>query len=225
MANPILDPEGHASDNVTASPTNEQVRPFDLVELPSKGKLYAGELKDKTHVEVFYLTAKEEDILTSPNMVNSGKMFEYLLKSVFVNKNIDPSDLLLGDRNTLLTWLRTTGYGSDYNAQLQCTSCNGKFEYTFNLAALDLRYLTVEPDADGTFDVFLPVTKKTAKVCFLTAREDAEVDEVVASRSQKLGGTGNPMTEKLRKYIKEIDGVPTDKLKDFSLDEVPFHSK
>lgn len=214
MANPILDPEGYENESRSSSPV-ELTRSFDVVELPSRGKLYKNQLKDKTHIEVYYLTAKEEDILTSSNMLSSGKMFDYLIKSVLVDKSIDPSQLLLGDRNTILTWLRSTGYGSDYPVEVKCSYCNNRFVNEFDLSKLEMRYLDIDPDEDGLFEITLPVSKRRVRVSFLTAGEAALIEERISTRSKKLGGSGNPMTEKLMSYIKEIDGISNQDKKSF----------
>lgn len=217
MANPMLDPEGFEGEQRPTATPSEPSRPYDMVELPSHGLLYpeGHPLHGKTHIPVFYLTAKEEDILTSPNLIRSGKLLDHLLKAVIVEKGVEPEDMLLGDRNTIFVWLRSTGYGSEYSASLRCQHCGEQFTNTFDLAALDLRNLQVTPAEDGLFEVKLPTTGKTARVNFLTAREDAEVDSMIEKRAKKLGGTGNPMTAKLFAYVKDVDEVPADDLKSF----------
>lgn len=208
MADPILQPEDHAHENRREIVDEKPTRAFDVVELPSQGKLYTeGPLKGRQFLDIHYLTAKEEDILTAPNLLKSGKIIDYLLKSVMVDKTIDPEQLLLGDRNTILVWLRSTGYGSEYPVGLTCKHCGTQFENEFDLASLDIRHLTVDPTEDGTFPVDLPVTKKRAHVRFLTAAQDSELDKIIETRSRKLKGSGNPMTLRLQSYVVEIEGM------------------
>jgi hypothetical protein len=209
MSNPILQPEEHANENRPApAPQQSDTRPFDVVPLPSKGLLYKeGPLAGLEAIEVYYLTAKEEDILTAPNLLRSGKVMDHLLKAVIINKKIDPAQLLLGDRNAILVWLRSTGYGKEYPVPLSCKHCGKTFAYEFDLAELDVRFLDTEPDADGLFAIDLPVSQKTARIKLLTAADDERVDSAVDSRARKLGGTGNPMTMRLFEHIVEIIGL------------------
>lgn len=217
MSDPILHPEEYAND-VRSSYTDPAAssRPFDLVSLPSRGKLYTtGPLAGKEAIEVYYLTAKEEDILTAPNLLRSGKVMHHLLRSVLVDKKIDPEKMLLGDRNAVLVWLRTTGYGAEYPVQMKCKHCGKSFVNEFDLANLDIRFLQLEPDADGLFEHTLPVTKKTVKLRFLTAEQDTELDKMIESRAKKLNGSGNPMTLRLMQIIATVEGLDQDEKKRF----------
>jgi len=217
MTDPILQPEEHAAENTPHGSIDQKPsRPFDLVTLPSGGKLYkTGPLANTEELEVYYLTAKEEDILTAPNLLRSGKVMETVLRNVLVDRSIDAKKMLLGDRNAILVWLRSTGYGAEYLVNLNCNVCNKKFEHEFNLAELNIRKLKINPDEDGLFDVSLPVTKKIARVSFLTAEEDDAVDAAIENRSRKLKGTGNPATLRLMAYVKEVVGISADEKKSF----------
>ena len=89
--------------------------PTEEVELPSKGKLYS---KDNPlssgKVEMKYMTAKEEDILTNQNYISKGVVIDKLLQSLIVNKDINYNDLLIGDKNALMVAARILSYGKDY---------------------------------------------------------------------------------------------------------------
>ncbi len=88
--------------------------PTEDIKLPSKGLLYPEESPlSKGVVEMKYMTAKEEDILTNQNFIENGTVIDKLLKSLIVGK-IDYSKLLLGDKNALLLAARILGYGPDY---------------------------------------------------------------------------------------------------------------
>lgn len=216
MADPILQPEEHANESRPAGTPLEPTRPFDIVQLPTKGKLYReGPLAGRDHVEVYYLTAKEEDILTAPNIIQSGKMLDILLKSALKDRSIDPGKMFLGDRNTILVWLRSTGYGAEYKASIQCEFCGSHFANTFDLSALDVRELDIDPDESGLFPVTLPVTKRTVRVQFLTAEADAALDKAIEQRAKKLGGGGSPMTMRLQAYVQEVEGLDPDEKRSF----------
>lgn len=216
MSDPVLQPEQFSAENRPHASAQEQTRPFDIVPLPSKGLLYKDSpLAGKDSIEVFYLTAKEEDILTAPNLLKSGKVMDHLLRAVLVDKNIDPQQLLLGDRNAILVWLRSTGYGAEYPVKITCSECGESFEHEFDLAALNVRFLEIQPDDDGCFTTELPVTKKTIRVKLFTAADDDAIDETVKKRAKKLGGTGNPMTTRLLAHIQDIEGMTADQVRQF----------
>lgn len=216
MSNPILQPEEYENDNRSHASGSQPSRPFDEVLLPSRGKLYAsGPLAGKEAIEVYYLTAKEEDILTAPNLLRSGKVMYHLLKSVLVDKSIDPDKMLLGDRNAILVWLRSTGYGSEYPVNINCKHCNSRFLHEFDLSELNIRSLELEPNDDGLFEHTLPASKKTVRIRFITAEQDAAVDKSIEARAKKLGGTGNPMTLRLMAFVEEVVGLDQDEKKKF----------
>ena len=88
--------------------------PTEMVELPSKGLLYPeGHPLSNGKVEMKYMTAKEEDILTNQNYIKQGVVIDKLLQSLLVTKfNFD--DLLTGDKNAIMIAARVLGYGKDY---------------------------------------------------------------------------------------------------------------
>jgi len=89
--------------------------PSEIVELPSKGLLYSEDSPLKSgKIEMKYMTAKEEDILTNQNYIEKGVVIDKLLQALIVDKNIKYGDLLIGDKNALLVAARVLGYGKDY---------------------------------------------------------------------------------------------------------------
>ena len=89
--------------------------PSEIVELPSKGLLYAEDSPlSSGKIEMKYMTAKEEDILTNQNYIEKGVVIDKLLQSLIVDKKITYNDLLIGDKNALLVAARVLGYGKDY---------------------------------------------------------------------------------------------------------------
>ena len=88
--------------------------PTETIKLPSKGLLYP---KDHPlasgEIEMKYMTAKEEDILTNQNFINNGTVLDKLLQSLIITK-VNFNDLFLGDKNAILIASRVLGYGKDY---------------------------------------------------------------------------------------------------------------
>ena len=89
--------------------------PTEMVELPSKGHFYfEGHPLSSGKVEIKYMTAKEEDILTSQNLIQQGTVIDKLLESLVVDKSINLDDMLVGDKNAIMVASRILGYGKDY---------------------------------------------------------------------------------------------------------------
>ena len=89
--------------------------PTEMVDLPSKGHFYVDDHPlSSGKVEVKYMTAKEEDILTSQNLIQQGTVIDVLLQSLIVDKTINIQELLIGDKNAIMVAARILGYGKDY---------------------------------------------------------------------------------------------------------------
>ena len=108
--------------------------PTEVVELPSKGLIYPKDnILSSGEVEMKYMTAKEEDILSNQAYIQKGIVLDKLLQSLIVDKNINYDDLIVGDKNALFMAARILGYGKDYSFEY-----NG-MEYTVDLSTLDPR--------------------------------------------------------------------------------------
>ena len=92
--------------------------PTETVDLPSKGLLYPEDSPlSSGKVEMKYMTAKEEDILTNQNYIKNGTVIDKLLQSLIVSKDIKVNDLLIGDKNAIMIAARILSYGKDYKVQ------------------------------------------------------------------------------------------------------------
>ena len=125
--------------------------PVETVPLPSQGLVYpAGHpLHMKTSIDIRAMTAREEDILTSRALIKSGTVISALINSCITNKDVDASSLLSGDRNAIMTAIRITGYGAEYEVDIECPECTAKQKKSFNLSALPINSLQYEPDTSG----------------------------------------------------------------------------
>lgn len=190
--------------------------PVESVPLPSCGVTYATDsaLSHRETIDIKAMTAKEEDILTSRSLIKKGTVITHLLRSCLVDKHVDPDDMLSGDRNALMTAVRITGYGADYNVEVDCPACGERSKQSFDLAALPIKRLNIAPIADGSnlFEFQLPLTKKTIRFKFLTGADEAEL-AVIQERKKKQGlSAENLVTQRLMFSIVSIDGI-TDKSK------------
>ena len=179
--------------------------PFDIIELPSKGVLYKGTTLDgKESLKIQYMTAAQEDILTSPNLYSSGRLLEVLLRSVIKDVGIDPNELLIGDRNTILVWLRSTGYGEKYPVTMQCGKCGSDFENEFDLSTLKTKGLEKSPDENNLFSYVLPVSKKQIKFKLLNCKEEQVIAKQVENNKGQAINNAGSLT--LFNMIQDVDG-------------------
>ena len=115
--------EGHLPEHTEAPPALSPlnfVTPTEFVELPSGGQGYpeTHPLHEQETIEIKFMTAKDEDILTSQALLKKGIALDRFLENIVVNKNIDTSSLLIGDKNAVLVAARGSGYGFDYDSEI-----------------------------------------------------------------------------------------------------------
>jgi hypothetical protein len=183
-----------------------QEQPHDVIQLPSGGKFYSNK---KSTLKVAYLTASDENTLTSPNLIQSGKVLEVLLKNKILDKDISPENLLSGDRNAVLFFLRSTGYGADYTVTLNDPKNGSAFEHTFNLDDVKAKEISIEPDEKSEIAFHLPNSKKNVKFRYLTQGEEDKIIRDDEARRKKMGkdAVSEVMTKRLAAQIMEVDGV------------------
>jgi len=190
--------------------------PTESVPLPSGGTVYPAEspLASQETLDIKAMTAKEEDILTSRTLIKKGTVISALIQSCLIDKSIDPDQMLTGDRNAVMTAIRITGYGSDYNAEVDCPACTERSKQTFSLAELPLKRLEIEPVAPGAnlFEFTLPVTKKTVKFKFLTGEDESNLTTQMERRKKQGMKSDNFVTTRLHYSIVSVGNV-TDKTK------------
>jgi len=180
--------------------------PFDVIPLPSKGLLYPNQ---NGSIKIEYLTAMDENILTSQNLIKSGKVIDYLLERKIKESPVPYDQLLIGDRNAIMIWLRATGYGEIYPVKLTDPNSGVEFEYDIDLGELESKELPedLQPDERGEFTFVLPKSKKTIKFKLLTVGDEKSI----LSRAEKYekatkSQVSNTLTYRLQAQIKEIDG-------------------
>ena len=164
-------------------------------------------------VEIKYMTAREEEILTSPSLLKKGVVLDRLLKSVLVDKSINISDLLIGDRNALVIATRKTGYGSEYPTMVTCPSCNASAEYVFDLEQLktlevdaeELQKYGIENTGRGTFLVRLPKTGVAAEFRLLTGKDENYLAKQ-RELAEKKGLPDTNLTNQLRSMLVSVNG-------------------
>jgi hypothetical protein len=161
-----------------------------------------------------YMTAADEDDLTSPSLIRKGIWLSKLLTNCIVNKNFDPDNLLVGDRNALLFWLRQSAYGTFYELSVKCPSCNEDFVNMFHLNQLIMNVLDIEPVSPGKneFQFVLPTSKARVNFAFMTGKMATELDKEMEHQTNSKVPEEKVITSRLKKQIVSIEGETDVKL-------------
>ena len=141
---------------------------YDLIPLPSKGECYKTKID---RIPVGYLTAADENLITSPNLYESGSISQILLKKKILNKDINVDDLVSGDVDAIMVFLRGTSYGNDFPIVATDPRNGKKIDTTVDLSKLKYKPFTLRGDENGHFDFTLPRSGAKIKFKFLTKKE------------------------------------------------------
>ena len=185
---------------------SENKFPTEIIDLPSEGKLYPKEHPlSSGKVEIKYMTAKEEDILTSQNLIKKGVAIDMLIDSLIVNKDIKLDDLILGDKNALMVAARILAYGPEYTCQVTNPNTGETIEYTFNLADCPFKKL---PDdiTENKFKITLPVSKKEIEYKILTGGDEKNIEKELNAQKKVNSQFKPELTTRLRYLIISVDG-------------------
>lgn len=155
---------------------------YDFVNLPSKGLCYKNRL-DK--VKVAYLTAYDENMILSPNLYKEGTFLEYLLEAKILDE-VNVQDMLPGDRDAIVLWLRANGYGNGYPLVITDPKTGTDFEVEYDLSQIKFKEFNLEPDDNGYFDFTLPVSKDVIKFKFLTISDLKFLTKLKNKESKRL---------------------------------------
>ena len=179
--------------------------PSELIDLPSEGKLYPeGHPCKDGKIEIKYMTAREEDILTSQNLIKKGVVIDRLLDSLILTEGVKIDDLLLGDKNAIMVAARILAYGPEYTCEVTNPKNGQKSQETFNLAECPFKKLPKDIK-ENSFEVTLPISKKKIKFSLLSGKEEKLIEKDL-NASKKVGiGVVPELTTRLRYLIKAVD--------------------
>jgi hypothetical protein len=176
--------------------------PTEIVELPSKGLLYPEDSElSSGKIEMKYMTAKEEDILTNQTYIRNGTVLDRLLKSLIVSK-INYDDLLIGDKNAIMVAARILGYGSEY-----------AFDYDGESQVVDLSTLENKPlneelfsSRTNEFTFTLPKSKNTVIFKLLTHKDEQDINRELEGLKKINKDTSPELTTRLKYMIVSVEG-------------------
>ena len=188
--------------------------PTEFVELPSAGKFYPSNhpLHNQSTVEIQFMTAKEEDILSSRSLLKEGVALDRMLQNILVENNIDVTTLLVGDKNALLVAARRTGYGPEYETRVTCPSCGDTDDFSFDISHPPVHNYREKMEVYGVslngannLELTLPMTKARVECRLLNGRDEQRIFKESERKAKKKIDTGST-TDAFRSYLVSVNG-------------------
>lgn len=167
------------SDTTIATPStfsdSDSTLQYDVIQLPSNGQCYRSKVD---RVPVAYLTAYDENIITSPNLYKDGLVIDYLLKNKIVNRDINVEELVSGDADAIILFLRATSYGPDFPIVVNDPDTGEQIDTTIDLTKLKPRDFKLIGDENGHFEYTTPILKDKIKFRYLTRKQERQLRQV-----------------------------------------------
>ena len=187
---------------------------YDIIPLPSKGECYKSK---QGRIAVSYLTAMDENIIISPNLYRDNMVLDIILKEKIRDQEIDPDDLLDGDRDAIILFLRSSAYGNMYNVTTTDPDTKKTFETKIDLSKIRYKDFTLTGDENGYFDFEMPLSKDKIKFKFLTHKDYlnlTKLDELETGSLRKA--EIERYNEKLQYYLEEDESLTSGERKEIS---------
>ena len=185
--------------------------PTQVIELPSKGLLYPdGHPLQKGTIEIKYMTAREEDILASQNLIKKGVVLDKLFESIVVEPNVDINDIFIGDKNAILLATRVLGYGSDYEVEVTDPFTLERQNVVIDLSKVKTRDFDENlVNSQNRYVYTLPTSKKEIEFKLLTHGDEVEINNEIQAKQRLYKGKVEVdfnVTTRLRYMILSVDG-------------------
>lgn len=184
--------------------------PTEIINLPSKGWFYPldNPLSNGT-LELKMMTAKEEDILTSRNLIQKNIVLDKLLESVIINKSINADDMFICDRNAAFFAIRRLAYGNTYDAVLTCGRCGKENNISIDLGKMDNKPFDFEkyPKGENSFTYTLPLSGITLTYKILNKKDENLIESELTGFAKINKDFTREVTTRLSHIITAVDGV------------------
>jgi hypothetical protein len=184
--------------------------PTEVIDLPSRGWFYP---KDHPlasgQIELYYMTAKHEDILTSKNLIAKGSALDKLLESLISTPDVKYQDILIGDKNAIFVAARIMGYGKAYDSNVTCPSCGSNNDIDIDLETLTELEYEFKDSMKGSneFTYELPFSKKLVTFKLLTHGDEKKLStELQQFKKYVKSGIDAEITTRMRYAILSVDG-------------------
>lgn len=184
--------------------------PTEVIELPSMGLVYPqGHPLSKGTVEIKYMTAREEDILASQNLIKKGIVLDKLFESVVVEPGVNINDIFIGDKNAILLATRILGYGKDYEVEITDPFTLEKQKVVIDLTKVQTKDINEKLlNSENRYTFKLPKSGKEIVFKLLTHGDELEISKDVQAleRINKSSASAFDVTTRFRYMIQSVDG-------------------
>lgn len=183
--------------------------PSETINIPSKGWFYPTDNPlSSGQLELKMMSAREEDILSSKNLIQKNIVLDKLLESVVINKAINLDDMLICDRNAAFFALRRLAYGDDYDATMTCGRCGKETSISIDLSKMDNRPFDFEkyPRGVNSFDFLLPYSKVSVTYKLLCKRDENAIDAELVGMAKISKDFTREVTTRLSHIITSVNG-------------------
>jgi hypothetical protein len=181
--------------------------PTEIISLPSKGLGYSEHSPlAKGEITIKLMTAKEEDILTSTNLVKKGIHLDKLLESVVVEPGVNINDLLIGDKNAILITSRILAYGPEYTVTVNDPQEKEQVQVEIDLSKIKIKEIDYSVlNRQNEYEFILPKSKTPIKFKLLTHGDELAINKDIEA-SEKALKQGNEITTRYRRVVTEVNG-------------------
>ena len=185
--------------------------PTEIIPLPSRGLIYPENHPLASGViEMKYMTAKDEDILTSQNLIKQGVVLDKLFESLIVTP-VNYNDLYVGDKNAIMIAARVLGYGKDYQVEVEDPFSPGtKQSLTVDLTQIEHKEVdySLFENHVNEFDYELPISKRVVTFRLMTHGIEKEVQSELKTMNKTIvrSGIDRELTTRLKHFIIAVDG-------------------
>ena len=196
----------YTNSNPSVPTAAKSTFPTEIVELPSRGLVYPeGHPLADGKIEMKYMTAKEEDILTNQSYIKQGVVLDKLFQSLIVTP-VDYDDLLIGDKNAIMVAARILGYGKDYETEIT-TPMGATQKVSIDLTKLSDKEIdeTLYTRGNPEFELTLPASKRTVVLQLVTNRIQKKIETELKGLA-KLKQQDATLTTMLKHVIVALDG-------------------
>jgi hypothetical protein len=185
--------------------------PTEVIGLPSKGLIYPESSPlSKGTIEIKYMTAREEDILSSQNLIKKGVVLDKLFESIVVQDGVNINDIAIGDKNAILLATRILGYGAEYNVEVTDPFTGEPQKVTIDLSKIETKEVDESKlNRENRYEFVLPLSKKKIKFKLLNHKDEIDINAEIQALNRLVKGDNaisQDVSTRLRYMIVEIDG-------------------
>lgn len=181
--------------------------PTEVITLPSEGKVYPeSNPLSKGTIEIKYMTAREEEILASPNLIKKGVVLEKLFEAIIVDKAVNPSDIIVGDKNAIMLATRILAYGPEYEVEVN-SDLGEKHTIKIDLSKVKTKEIDTSKLNRENRYTFKTPSGYNLVLKLLSHGDEMKIEEDIKSLAKfNKGGASGELTTRYRYMITEVDG-------------------